>query len=53
MPVEPRSIPVCKRRSTGENRDDAYNFLTRSHYFPVPPRLEPVNNPAEARSAPD
>ncbi|KAH3818744.1 hypothetical protein DPMN_120469 [Dreissena polymorpha] len=29
------------------------NFLTRSHYFPVPPRLKPVNSPAESRSTPD
>ncbi|KAH3796266.1 hypothetical protein DPMN_149834 [Dreissena polymorpha] len=28
-------------------------FLTRAHYFPVPPRLKPVNNPAESRSTPD
>ncbi|KAH3860928.1 hypothetical protein DPMN_023852 [Dreissena polymorpha] len=25
----------------------------RSHYFPVPPRLKPVNSPAESRSTPD
>ncbi|KAH3844460.1 hypothetical protein DPMN_086718 [Dreissena polymorpha] len=25
-------------------------FLTQSHYFPVPPRLKPVNSPAESRS---
>ncbi|KAH3805982.1 hypothetical protein DPMN_134292 [Dreissena polymorpha] len=24
--------------------------LTQSHYFPVPPRLKPVNSPAESRS---
>ncbi|KAH3812881.1 hypothetical protein DPMN_141324 [Dreissena polymorpha] len=29
------------------------NYLTRSHYFPVPPRLKPVNSPAEFRSTPD
>ncbi|KAH3812628.1 hypothetical protein DPMN_141064 [Dreissena polymorpha] len=28
-------------------------YLTRSHYFPVPPRLKPVNSPAESRSTPD
>ncbi|KAH3710458.1 hypothetical protein DPMN_069940 [Dreissena polymorpha] len=28
-------------------------FLSRSHYFPVPPRLKPVNSPAESRSTPD
>ncbi|KAH3786519.1 hypothetical protein DPMN_164626 [Dreissena polymorpha] len=26
-------------------------FLTQSHYFPVPPRLKPVNSPAEAPPA--
>ncbi|KAH3809444.1 hypothetical protein DPMN_137813 [Dreissena polymorpha] len=26
------------------------HFLTQSHYFPVPPRLKPVNSPAESRS---
>ncbi|KAH3809419.1 hypothetical protein DPMN_137788 [Dreissena polymorpha] len=25
-------------------------FLTQSHYFPLPPRLKPVNSPAESRS---
>ncbi|KAH3727222.1 hypothetical protein DPMN_053151 [Dreissena polymorpha] len=25
-------------------------FLTQSHYFPVPSRLNPVNSPAESRS---
>ncbi|KAH3801383.1 hypothetical protein DPMN_155032 [Dreissena polymorpha] len=29
------------------------NFLTRSHYFKVPPQLKPVNSPAESRSTPD
>ncbi|KAH3859331.1 hypothetical protein DPMN_102050 [Dreissena polymorpha] len=29
------------------------NFLTRSHYFTVPPRLKPVNNPAVSRSTAD
>ncbi|KAH3814516.1 hypothetical protein DPMN_143018 [Dreissena polymorpha] len=29
------------------------NYLTRSHYFPVPPRLKPVNSPAESRSIPE
>ncbi|KAH3692323.1 hypothetical protein DPMN_194773 [Dreissena polymorpha] len=29
------------------------NILTRSHYFPVPPRLKPVNSPAEYRSTTD
>ncbi|KAH3804694.1 hypothetical protein DPMN_132982 [Dreissena polymorpha] len=28
-------------------------FLTQSYYVPVPPRLKPVNNPAESRSTPD
>ncbi|KAH3755616.1 hypothetical protein DPMN_190314 [Dreissena polymorpha] len=26
------------------------HFLTQSHYFPVQPRLKPVNSPAESRS---
>ncbi|KAH3881554.1 hypothetical protein DPMN_005480 [Dreissena polymorpha] len=29
------------------------NCLTWSHYFPVPPRLKPVNSPAESGSTPD
>ncbi|KAH3811885.1 hypothetical protein DPMN_140302 [Dreissena polymorpha] len=29
------------------------NYLTRSQYFPVPPRLKPVNSPAQSRSIPD
>ncbi|KAH3844145.1 hypothetical protein DPMN_086398 [Dreissena polymorpha] len=29
------------------------NYLTRSQYFPVPPRLNPVNSPAQSRSTPD
>ncbi|KAH3708490.1 hypothetical protein DPMN_067942 [Dreissena polymorpha] len=24
------------------------HLLTKSHYFPVPPRLKPVNSPAES-----
>ncbi|KAH3892781.1 hypothetical protein DPMN_016909 [Dreissena polymorpha] len=47
--VELHTAPVhpgLLRRSTGENRDDSWIFLSRSHYFPVPPRLKPANNPA-------
>ncbi|KAH3812970.1 hypothetical protein DPMN_141413 [Dreissena polymorpha] len=50
---EPRSIPVCYRRSTDENRDESYKLFNAFTLFPVPPRLKPVNSPAESRSTPD
>ncbi|KAH3793571.1 hypothetical protein DPMN_147085 [Dreissena polymorpha] len=44
--VEPRFIPVCYRRSTGENQDDSYKLFNAVTIFPGAASVEAGQQPS-------